>query len=80
MFGKLAIMSTEQLTQLPPLEALCEVCKGKRGERGWHGWSSCYNCNGVGHVPTEFGKQVLSLIKHNLDLGEHGLVKWRDDS
>jgi hypothetical protein len=26
----------------------------------------CLLCNGTGIVPTELGKEVLSLIKHNL--------------
>lgn len=57
--------STESL--LPDLEKVCEVCSGKK-----YAYSSeedafpdCSNCNGSGFVPTESGKRILDLLRHN---------------
>jgi hypothetical protein len=28
-------------------------------------WENCPVCDGAGYVPTEFGKRVLDLMRHN---------------
>jgi DnaJ-class molecular chaperone len=49
------------------LETVCDICDGAgrwdtRQEEGWH---RCSICNGAGYVPTEYGKKVLALLRHN---------------
>ncbi|MDB5296824.1 MAG: hypothetical protein JWO31_2807 [Phycisphaerales bacterium] len=52
-------------TEVPELETPCEWCEG----RGWYTDAQrrvrCSDCGGAGHVPTEFGERVLSLMRHN---------------
>lgn len=63
-----------------PLENLCDQCEGKGGHQPQYcPWSDCFECDGSGHVPTEFGKQVLALIQHNLVITDLGEVKWRNE-
>ncbi len=52
---------------IPNLEKVCAVCSGKK-----YAYSSeedsimdCFNCNGSGFVPTEAGKSILDLMRHN---------------
>jgi hypothetical protein len=44
--------------QLPEMEQLCWKCKGR--------CQRCDQCDGVGYLPTEFGKKILALLRHNL--------------
>lgn len=50
------------------LEAECQHCAGRGGRfiEGSGGWKRCGLCNGAGHVPTEQGQRILSLLRHNL--------------
>ena len=50
---------------LPELETSCPVCGGAGGETERREWTDCYRCNGAGYLPTEAGKRVLALLKHN---------------
>jgi hypothetical protein len=58
---------TENLATLPVLEIHCEECDGTGGE-WWNNGKACYcrKCNGAGYVPTEAGKRVIALMRHNL--------------
>jgi reverse gyrase len=48
------------------LESLCLECGGKCGEQKRGKWYPCHACLGSGYVPSEFGKRVVALIRHNL--------------
>lgn len=50
------------LEKLPELETVCLECEGKGY---WAKRGRCDQCHGIGLVPTEFGKRVLDLIRHN---------------
>jgi DnaJ-class molecular chaperone len=50
----------------PKLEKICPVCKGKCGETELGEFYPCDECNGAGYVPTETGKAILDLMRHNL--------------
>lgn len=50
------------LERLPALETACPECDGKGH---WAKRGRCDECHGAGVVPTEFGKRVLNLIRHN---------------
>jgi hypothetical protein len=50
---------------LPLLEYLCESCNGNGGDFSGVHWVRCAKCCGVGYVATEFGQQVLTLMRHN---------------
>ena len=60
-------MSLLDLARDLPLETLCPVCHGSGGddssypEQRWR----CGTCKGVGFVPTEFGKKIVELMRHN---------------
>jgi Tryptophan RNA-binding attenuator protein inhibitory protein len=56
----------EQPDQLPELESVCPYCEGIGGKAPMYedGWDVCWNCMGAGYVPTEFGKRVIALIRH----------------
>jgi DnaJ-class molecular chaperone len=47
------------------LEIVCPICTGTGGNKGRYDRWRCHNCNGAGYVPTEFGKMVLALMRHN---------------
>ena len=49
------------------LESECPYCSGKGRERieGSGKWRTCFTCSGAGFIPTEFGKMVLALMRHN---------------
>jgi DnaJ-class molecular chaperone len=49
----------------PLLEQPCSNCFGKGYELGYMGRVRCCVCDGSGYEPTEFGKRVLSLMRHN---------------
>jgi DnaJ-class molecular chaperone len=60
-------MANNLVPESSELETLCPICKGTGGDdsryeedRWW-----CHNCRGAGFVPTEIGKLVLSLMRHN---------------
>jgi len=51
---------------LPPLETRCPRCEGmghseEQGESDF----GCSKCGGAGYLPTEDGKRVLNLMRHN---------------
>lgn len=48
------------------LETLCNSFEGAGGTATHWDWIECSRCHGAGYVPTEFGEQVLELIRHNL--------------
>jgi DnaJ-class molecular chaperone len=52
---------------LPDLEECCDRCLGEGGRWNEYSdyWHRCGQCNGAGHVPTEFGEKVLALMRHN---------------
>lgn len=60
-------------SSFPKLEIPCYFCEGKKFffdetvEQN-DGMVPCCNCNGSGFVPTDFGKQILSLVQHNARL------------
>ncbi len=56
-------------TELPILETVCSLCKGERGTRDESaddGWVDCYQCEGAGFIPTESGRRILALMRHNV--------------
>jgi hypothetical protein len=55
----------EEKISADPIEQLEEVCPQCSG-RCRYNRAPCGLCNASGFVPTEFGSQVLSLIRHNL--------------
>jgi DnaJ-class molecular chaperone len=46
----------------PPLEEKCKVCGGKGYEFG----DKCYGCDGTGQKLTEFGEEVLAMVRRHL--------------
>jgi hypothetical protein len=54
------------LARLPELETRCESCEGRGGHTERGKWYDCIYCRGAGALPTETGKQVLALVRHNL--------------
>lgn len=57
----------ENTVSLPDLEKRCDVCGGRGGSRECDHcrWDPCGSCNGSGYKPTDFGKKVLDLMRHN---------------
>jgi DnaJ-class molecular chaperone len=51
-----------QKPQIPPLEQEYDWCSGEGHDYG----GKCDNCHGSGKVPTDFGSDVLALVKRNL--------------
>lgn len=47
---------------VPALEESCPECSGL----GYCWGSRCKCCNGTGVLPTDFGDQVLALVRHSL--------------
>lgn len=47
------------------LETLCLSCNGRGGETERGRWCPCYDCEGAGYLPTEYGEKVLALMRHN---------------
>ena len=50
------------LDKLPELETVCPECDGRCF---WEKRGRCQKCNGIGVVPTEFGRRVLELVVHH---------------
>ncbi len=52
---------------IPDLEAICPSCKGEGrfSDNPPHDFTDCFKCDGAGYVPTESGKKVLNLMRHN---------------
>jgi DnaJ-class molecular chaperone len=44
------------------LESACPMCNGS----GRFNYDKCGACSGTGYVATKTGKQILSLVQHNL--------------
>lgn len=54
--------------QLPTLEKECPICKGSGNVASYDnddGYRACERCSASGFVPTEEGKAVLNLLRHN---------------
>jgi hypothetical protein len=61
-----------EIAQRPRVEDLESACQQCQGHGGWSSegevvttWRRCGNCNGSGYVPTEYGRRILALIRHN---------------
>ncbi|MBV9657134.1 MAG: hypothetical protein JO295_03385 [Verrucomicrobia bacterium] len=56
----------EALSQLPPLEHCCQDCGGKGGRAAMYAdeWEVCPACLGAGYIPTDFGRSIVALIRH----------------
>jgi hypothetical protein len=51
----------------PQLETRCSRCDGRGRLDSRSGADRrCGACDGAGHVPTEWGEQILALLRHNL--------------
>jgi DnaJ-class molecular chaperone len=52
---------------VPCLEVVCSDCDGEGGfsDNPPHDFTVCSECNGAGYVPTDAGKKVLALMRHN---------------
>jgi hypothetical protein len=59
-------MSAEVVTGIA-LEVRCERCGGRGCFRECGAASACPSCGGAGYIPTDAGKQILSLLRHNLE-------------
>jgi len=55
----------DELT-LPTLEKVCGKCGGCGGEFDRRDWFPCCECKGKGYFPTEAGRRILVLMRHNL--------------
>jgi DnaJ-class molecular chaperone len=56
---------TSEMILAADLERLCPRCRGQGGDTELGCWYSCGECNGAGYIPTEYGKKVLALMRHN---------------
>jgi DnaJ-class molecular chaperone len=56
------------MTERETLEVRCPVCDGQGYYRpdGSAEIRECFACDGAGFKPTELGRQVLELMRHNL--------------
>ncbi len=57
-----------QVIDADELESSCETCLGKGGwweEGRYRDWHRCGKCEGSGYLPTDLGKRILSLMRHN---------------
>jgi DnaJ-class molecular chaperone len=53
---------------LPELEKICDDCGGKGGRFNEYGSGIyCSTCGGAGYLPTDAGKIVLALMRHNFE-------------
>jgi DnaJ-class molecular chaperone len=68
--------SQELLDSIPDLEAVCGTCKGAGYFTEQRTEYACYDCNGAGYLPTEAGKKILDLMRHNFE-PMHRLVDGR---
>ena len=61
-----AIPSLETLPEFPELEHSCQECAGKGGQTAMYAddWEVCSACMGAGYIPTDFGRKVLALMRH----------------
>jgi Tryptophan RNA-binding attenuator protein inhibitory protein len=50
---------------IPDLETLCPECEGTRGSRYLGEFTECLECEGAGYIPTESGKKIVTLLRHN---------------
>ncbi|WP_425503696.1 hypothetical protein [Luteolibacter flavescens] len=55
------------LEKLPELEEVCPSCMGRCGtyDSERDSCTDCETCHGSGFVPTETGKKILALVRHN---------------
>lgn len=61
-------MEGQRAATVERLETPCPICEGSAGHAEQGEWVSCGYCSGAGYLPTEDGKRVLDLIRHNLPL------------
>lgn len=55
--------NTDPLSSL--LEMRCAYCNGRGWRRSGDEQDRCVSCQGAGYVPTESGKRILALMRHN---------------
>ena len=69
---------------LGDLEVSCPFCRGvsqRDSARFSEGTARCRKCGGAGYVPTEVGKRILSLMKHNLwSMLKDAQEDWRGEA
>lgn len=56
---------TEERDKLTELENECQECGGEGRVKTDTGWMCCPECKGTRLLPTQFGEQILTLIRHN---------------
>jgi hypothetical protein len=66
------------------LEVRCKECEGTGGlaDSIDRSWSNCAGCKGAGWIPTDLGKRILDLMKHNaVTIGRHQReeIRYRND-
>jgi hypothetical protein len=80
MHGFLAIQRSQMATKSNQasesviLEVGCPYCMGRPKEReeGSGRLIICPMCKGAGFIPTEVGRQILDLVRHNLERLQNG--------
>jgi DnaJ-class molecular chaperone len=63
--AKRAIANNQQI-DIPQLEIRCSECGGIGSYTERYQRYNCPSCDGAGYLPTEAGKKILEIIKHNL--------------
>lgn len=61
------------------LESKCPICEGAGGHEERRQWQSCYFCDGAGYLPTESGKRILDLVRHNFAILHRNAVETDAD-
>jgi DnaJ-class molecular chaperone len=51
----------------PDLEVVCSTCDGAGFFTEQRREYPCHKCNGAGYLPTEAGKKILDLMRHNFE-------------
>lgn len=64
--GRMTISNEILLEEIQNLEIVCDQCEGTGTyDEGDRIERRCGYCDGSGYIPTEFGKRVLALMRHN---------------
>jgi hypothetical protein len=69
--------------KFPELEMVCPECKGDTDYNGNPSgqWRPCGYCDGLGHIPTDFGEKGAGAVSTPLSLGaDYGIVFGRNRS
>lgn len=56
------IDKSDDVPEIPEVEVVCPSCHGKGGDKIY----PCPYCDGLGHVPTAFGRKVLDMVLRHL--------------